>query len=532
MLAQSDPPLQRRLGWIAVSHVCHRWREIALGHSLLWTYISTDSGSRLMDLMFQRSEEAPLTLSGSGFPKRSSLVKGLLQTHLPRIVDLDIPSELVRLAYGDDLPLPGASKLRRIQLTETPGGLLDYPIHFCSDRAPSLRSVHLTYVKLPWAISPFTNLVSLSIDNSGFFNEWDSNMTDPGNAPTLSQILDILRSNLKTLEVLELAGCLPLYTPPFPARADDGAVLNFPLLRELVLETNYHTGMAVFMNISIPIAARLQLHLTAGVSGQFDYVVSSNQLAWFALSRSPSLTPSRTLEVTVDACTLLTRFWPEELVDGDIQSSQFTPQSRDASQMKFDRAILFSSLSDTIQSVLSSGLSTTPHVTTLLFKLSTLHSTWSADDWLVAFGFLRTLRHLKVSGTAAVSLICILPTRFKNLDNEQPELHTTRSLPFERLSHLALSFVDFETSLITMVDGPEQPCETTLLDVFITELYERRQAELDDSNSMSRIRWLSIQSCTIKERWVQLLRECVDHVEWDGCTEPYLPFKAEYLVGA
>lgn len=83
-----------------------------------------------------------------------------------------------------------------------------------------------------------------------------------------------------------------------------------------------------------------------------------------------------------------------------------------------------------------------------------------------------------------------------------------------------------------MVDGPEQPCETTLLDVFITELYERRQAELDDSNSMSRIRWLSIQSCTIKERWVQLLRECVDHVEWDGCTEPYLPFKAEYLVGA
>ncbi|EIM82060.1 uncharacterized protein STEHIDRAFT_161412 [Stereum hirsutum FP-91666 SS1] len=518
ILAQSDPPSQRHIGWIAVSHVCHRWREIALQHSLLWTYISTDSGSRLMELMLQRSEEAPLTMIGRlGYPKRTSLVKALLQTYLPRIVDLDITSDIVQLAYGNDSFLPSRpSMLRRIELSETPGGLLAYPIHFCSDRAPSLRSVRLEYVKLPWAVSLFTNLVSLSINNSGFFNEWESNLTDPGNTPTLSQILHILRPNEQTLEVLELAGCLPLYTPPFPAM-DDNAMPKFARLREFVLETNYHTALAVFTHISFPTRARLQLHLTGGVFGHFDYVVSSYQLAWFARSRRATLTPSRTLEVTEDPYALITRFWSEELVDEDIQFSKFIPDSKELSHLEFDRGILYSSLPNTIQWVLSLGLGRTPQLTTLSFKLSSIKSAWSADDWLVAFGSLRTLRHLSVAGTAAVSLICVLSTPHDNLnpeamntdDSVQPASHTAQSPHFNRLSHLALSFVDFGTSIIMMADSSE-PYETTLLDIFVTELYERRRRELDD-NSASRIRWLSIQSCTLQERWWEKIT-LVEHI--------------------
>ncbi|KAI0065842.1 hypothetical protein BV25DRAFT_1913276 [Artomyces pyxidatus] len=64
--AAACPPKMRststqKLGWINVTHVCRRWREIALGHSTLWNVIDYHELSRSwIEVMLKRSATASL----------------------------------------------------------------------------------------------------------------------------------------------------------------------------------------------------------------------------------------------------------------------------------------------------------------------------------------------------------------------------------------------------------------------------------------------------------------------------------------
>ncbi|KAI0056329.1 hypothetical protein BV25DRAFT_1627708 [Artomyces pyxidatus] len=56
------PPEQ--IGWMKVSHVCRRWRQISLGHAALWSDINNQFMSQpLLDMMVQRSARHPASLS-------------------------------------------------------------------------------------------------------------------------------------------------------------------------------------------------------------------------------------------------------------------------------------------------------------------------------------------------------------------------------------------------------------------------------------------------------------------------------------
>lgn len=533
LLACDDLPSQRSLGWIAVSHVCHRWRKVALEHALLWTYLSTNTDCKLMEAMIQRSNGAPLTVRGDGYSNRffHEIQVPLLRAHLPHIVELDADMYIVEHAYADNMSVPEASILRTVHLRDTPGGLFAFPARFCSDRAPALQHVRLTYGKLPWAMPPFSNLVSLSIDNDHFFNEGHSNIRDPDNAPTLFQLLHILKPNESTLEVLELSGCLPLYAPHLRL-ADTSPVPNFPRLKILVLKTFYPTAVAILSHLVIPAQAQLRLHLTEGPALNFHILIFPQDAAWFASKWVTTLALTRTLEVAMDSCTLMTRFWTDEVPDEDVRSTLFTPEATTmTTHLEYDRCTLRDDgiLPDTIGTIVSSGLSATSNISTLLFRVSSAQfdRDWSTDDWHVAFGDLRTLRRISANGTAATSLVYFLSLRYHvvsnpgatGTDDREPEPEVeTQSLPFDRLTHLALYGVDFTQPAATATDDTEPSDEIMLIHVLLSELHERRRRELDDSGSASRIRWLSISACDILEEWIDLLRECVDHVEWDRQT--------------
>ncbi|KAI0061035.1 hypothetical protein BV25DRAFT_1790287, partial [Artomyces pyxidatus] len=49
-----------KLGWINVSHVCSRWRAVALSSRTLWQVINFSLGSSWMRELLARSKSAPI----------------------------------------------------------------------------------------------------------------------------------------------------------------------------------------------------------------------------------------------------------------------------------------------------------------------------------------------------------------------------------------------------------------------------------------------------------------------------------------
>jgi hypothetical protein len=52
-----------RLGWIAVTHVCRRWRQVALSDPNLWSTVVFDLGAEWADEMLARSKAALISYS-------------------------------------------------------------------------------------------------------------------------------------------------------------------------------------------------------------------------------------------------------------------------------------------------------------------------------------------------------------------------------------------------------------------------------------------------------------------------------------
>ncbi|KZV64216.1 hypothetical protein PENSPDRAFT_175356 [Peniophora sp. CONT] len=52
---------RRKLGWINLTHVCRRWREVGLDRSTLWANVVT-TFPRALDVMLARAKSVPLTL--------------------------------------------------------------------------------------------------------------------------------------------------------------------------------------------------------------------------------------------------------------------------------------------------------------------------------------------------------------------------------------------------------------------------------------------------------------------------------------
>ncbi|KAI0041453.1 hypothetical protein FA95DRAFT_1471938, partial [Auriscalpium vulgare] len=51
-----------RLGWLAVTHVCRRWRVIAVEHTALWTDFSWPLGPGWTEAFAERARTMPLMI--------------------------------------------------------------------------------------------------------------------------------------------------------------------------------------------------------------------------------------------------------------------------------------------------------------------------------------------------------------------------------------------------------------------------------------------------------------------------------------
>ncbi|KAI0041168.1 hypothetical protein FA95DRAFT_1477476, partial [Auriscalpium vulgare] len=50
------------IGWIAITYVCRRWRQLALGFAGLWTMVTFTLGERWAEEMLKRSQARPIVV--------------------------------------------------------------------------------------------------------------------------------------------------------------------------------------------------------------------------------------------------------------------------------------------------------------------------------------------------------------------------------------------------------------------------------------------------------------------------------------
>ncbi|KAI0038242.1 hypothetical protein FA95DRAFT_1613541 [Auriscalpium vulgare] len=253
-LAIIDTPRCPSLGWLRVTHVCQRWRRVALEDPSLWEgniLCPFPFGDRWANLFFSRSQAVPLTIMKP--PGSFSMTIAapreieLFNNNITRIRVLHISTndnnismlcQSAPLLDTLDLTLhynPGMSHSRPPTF---PDGLLGG-----AAGAPALRHLRLeTPGPLPWTSPLFERLISLEVVHR----------TSAESA--LADIMAAL-SRMPALENLVLS--------LFPRQADAAPIhpMALPQLRSLVLTTSIASGHHFLVRIALPATASVQCNL-------------------------------------------------------------------------------------------------------------------------------------------------------------------------------------------------------------------------------------------------------------------------------
>jgi hypothetical protein len=202
-LRRSPPHI--KLGWITVTYVCTRWREVALSYSHLWVDIDYELGENWVRQMLLRAKSSPLFVQSGMGSNNISTLRPTLHERFSNIRSLVLrlyKAELLECVPVIDL---GNGRLSELVLhcgMNIEQSRLSAPPRLVSDNP--LRSVDLREINFPWTVpSLFSGLEDLSV----VFSRTSRAHNDP-ERPTFVQLLTLL-SNLHQLRTLILKGCLP-----------------------------------------------------------------------------------------------------------------------------------------------------------------------------------------------------------------------------------------------------------------------------------------------------------------------------------
>ncbi|KAI0046289.1 hypothetical protein FA95DRAFT_1402506 [Auriscalpium vulgare] len=258
-LATIDIPQRRArsLGWLRVTHICQRWRRVALEDPSLWAgniLCPCPLGDRWADAFFSRSQAVPLTITKP--PGSFSMTIAtpreiqLFRNNIARMRVLHLST------YDNNIPIlcQSAPLLDTLDLTlhYSPGIPHSRPPTLPDDLlggatgAPALRHLRLdTAGPLPWTSPLFARLVSL-------------NVVRRTNPPTSTATLAAILAALDRMPALER---LVLQTEPRRAGAAPIRPVALPQLRSLALNTSVASGRHFLAHVVLPANARVQCNL-------------------------------------------------------------------------------------------------------------------------------------------------------------------------------------------------------------------------------------------------------------------------------
>jgi hypothetical protein len=253
----------RRLGWIAVTHVCQRWRQVALDDSSLWTRISGYSASaEWIAETLVRARNAPLVvdLVGTPIPEILAMFPG----HISHTREL----RLRNLSQLHSQTIREICELEAPELEDFELGLsIASPFHFdeivgktlFKGRTPKLRTLSLAQLYIPWSLIPRGQLTQLKVVIYRGDPIADLSPAD------LDQLFDLL-INSPQLEILALEFCLPKML----SQVSHGQPIHLPHLSRLSVGGPTSRVANLLKRLTIPSSATLHLRCISETSPTYN----------------------------------------------------------------------------------------------------------------------------------------------------------------------------------------------------------------------------------------------------------------------
>ncbi|KZV60546.1 hypothetical protein PENSPDRAFT_659495 [Peniophora sp. CONT] len=252
-------------GWVRITFVNRRWRQVAIDDAILWTRLTSKLGARWLRKFVQRSKSASFSVNDHEFlddqsrtssamaRRQRQQLLGILTAHRARTSSLRLHNPVPEVYEG-----AFASMLSTLEDCHIYSKLsmMEYPNHFPVAKVPHLRRLHIRVQTLPfaalnWTCATWSSMTSLNLvldaRKGGFWM--------PG-------LLDALR-RMQSLCELGIREC-EIETAPL--RCDhrcSGAstdLIDLSSVKSVILESTLQTHVHFLRHIRLPLHARLALY--------------------------------------------------------------------------------------------------------------------------------------------------------------------------------------------------------------------------------------------------------------------------------
>ncbi|KAI0262708.1 hypothetical protein BC834DRAFT_889975 [Gloeopeniophorella convolvens] len=245
-----------RLGWITTTHVCRRWRQVALDNASLWTAINFNMGSKWAAEMLSRAGPRPLEVSLQGARSLGdweTVSHHLHHTRTMRLLYLH-PEATGHITKILSMPAPILEELdiRFLDHQTSPNCRhLEVGNRLFTGQAPRLSRISLHRLANPWRFLPRGSLTTLHL----VFKKSD---LQKGTSTAISweNLMGFISDN-QSIHQLSLDFCLP---PPSSTWSLQHRAIELPRLHYLSLGGQ---GISVFKflaSIKFPQSVRLEVH--------------------------------------------------------------------------------------------------------------------------------------------------------------------------------------------------------------------------------------------------------------------------------
>ncbi|KAI0060064.1 hypothetical protein BV25DRAFT_1993101 [Artomyces pyxidatus] len=379
-------------GWISLTHVCHRWREVALHDSVLWgecillDRLPPSWGAEIL----RRSGSTPLSMRAN-FSLAPALEDAFDRNVVSRLRTLyllgrerETQHTLHRLQDVLQAPAP---LLRTLSIRHTMPLVL--PHLFCN-KTPNLSHVYLDNCFIPWESSLLANLTCLHITFTiqGVYTHL---------MPSPQRMSEVLRHmpGLRTLNISRLL--LPIMQQDLvDAQRTSECIIELPELAFLSLVGDIYSCADLILRLSFPSTLRPTLI--------FEYNADILPIPSVLEKLGGFSRPSRSLAIQCDS--LIKTAIHLSAVRWDVRSLPQSP-TKDTTSLVFSGRL--SLVSQAVLSVLfwnpwqELSFHQLQDVYVRLTEQQALEERpWSKERWIGMFGSAREVRSLRVDGWACM----------------------------------------------------------------------------------------------------------------------------------
>jgi len=261
-----------KLSCVYFTHVCRRWRQVALDDSTLWTHFSDyPQNSEWIAEQLSRARNAPLVIDLGGW--LGNHMFSLFTPHISHTRELYLRNwSFFDKKISQEVNIQKAAALERLELSMTNTAPMSKHHLFLKGPLPELRIFCTSGICFPWSLVPRVRLTQLKVTYDVEVPTSKASLRDDVN-----QLIDLL-VNCPSLEVLTLKKCLPGALSKFSG----GQTIHLPQLSQLCLDGTSSRITNLLKILKLPPSTTLCLNCTSENTATYnDYHILPFLLAHF-----------------------------------------------------------------------------------------------------------------------------------------------------------------------------------------------------------------------------------------------------------